>query len=110
MSTIENINEQFQELQGQNGHGRLWPIEQQAFETFKKLGIPTAKHEEWKYTRVGNLFNKDYQIQGSQAGNFLKELEFESLRLPFHQPANELVFVNGVYSNALSKISSKGIE
>ena len=26
------------------------------------MGIPTVRHEEWKYTRISSLFNKEYQF------------------------------------------------
>ena len=48
---------------------------------FNKLGIPTAKHEEWKYTRIGGLFNKEYQFrQLDDSIDFTEELN--AFRLP----------------------------
>ena len=57
---IETIKERFQQLQSNNGHSPLTSIEQSAFNTFNELGIPTVRHEEWKYTRVSALFDKEY--------------------------------------------------
>ena len=62
MNTIDNIKEKFQELQAVNGHN-LKSLEQNAFDAFNKMGIPTSRHEEWKYTRIGSVFNKDLQFK-----------------------------------------------
>ena len=71
------------------------------------MGIPTCRHEEWKYTRIGSLFNKEYQF----TGNSNRCHSLQQTWMPFDcrvmKQANELVFVNGIYSHALSTIRSK---
>ena len=42
-----------------------------------KVGIPTARHEEWKYTRIGGLFNKEYQFPVVKVA---KQLSTEELK------------------------------
>ena len=37
-------------------------LREHAFQTFSNMGIPGSKHEEWKYTRVAGLFNKEFQL------------------------------------------------
>jgi Fe-S cluster assembly protein SufD len=72
------------------------------------MGIPTVKHEEWKYTRIGGLFNKDYQFPVSrQSIVALTPADISAFQLPGHEEANELVFVNGFYSSTLSTIRSE---
>lgn len=104
---IDTIKEQYHQLQAKNGNSVLTSIEQNAFDTFTKLGVPTAKHEEWKYTRISSLFNKDYAL-GQKPVTFSKE-EMAGVRLPGHEQANELVFVNGHYSASLSVVRSAGL-
>lgn len=104
---IETIKEQYQQLQAKNGNSVLTSMEQNAFDTFARLGVPTAKHEEWKYTRISSLFNKDYALLQDPAA-FTKE-EMAGIRLPGHEEANELVFVNGLYSASLSVIRSSDL-
>ncbi|MFC0772349.1 Fe-S cluster assembly protein SufD [Terrimonas alba] len=104
---IDTIKEQYQQLQAKNGNSVLTSIEQNAFDTFTKLGVPTAKHEEWKYTRISSLFNKDYALVQAPV-TFSKE-EMAGIRLPGHEEANELVFVNGLFSASLSVIRSAGL-
>ena len=85
---------------------RLAHIEQNAFDAFNKMGIPTAKHEEWKYTRITGLFNKDFEFipRGHESPFTVKDIK--NVRLPGYEQASELVFVNGFYSPALSTIRS----
>jgi Fe-S cluster assembly protein SufD len=102
MNTIDKIKERFE--QEQNGsNGKLRVIEQNAFDAFNRLGIPGAKHEEWKYTRIGNVFNKEFEIKPAAE---ITATDLNAIRLPGHEQANELVFVNGLYSPDLSIIRS----
>jgi Fe-S cluster assembly protein SufD len=105
MNTIEQIRERFQEQQAQ-GNNPLQAMERTAFGEFDRLGIPTSRHEEWKYTRLGTVFNKEYRFTpGSLAPSFTAT-DLVTLRLPGHEEANALVFVNGVYAEHLSVIRS----
>jgi len=62
MNTIENIKQVFQRLQSQNGSSVLTPIEKKAYDVFNKLGVPTVKNEEWKYTRISSVFNREFKL------------------------------------------------
>jgi Fe-S cluster assembly protein SufD len=105
MSTIENIKERYHFLQSVAGGRSLLPLEQHAFETFNKVGIPTSRNEEWKYTRIGNLFNKEFSFTDNDTTFNVND--FEALRMPGHENANEIVFINGIYSSSLSNIRSE---
>jgi Fe-S cluster assembly protein SufD len=105
MNTIETIKERYNQLQSQKSGSVLAPLEQKAFETFNQLGVPTVRHEEWKYTRINSLFNKEFAITTSS----FSEQDFDAIRLPGHEHANELVFVNGIYNASLSVIRSAAI-
>jgi Fe-S cluster assembly protein SufD len=109
MNTIEIIKERYQELQSSNGSSVLTPIEQNAFNTFNTLGIPTVKNEEWKYTRISSVFNKEYAFNPENLSSTLTESDLNSIRFPGNQEANELVFVNGLYSSRLSIIRSENL-
>ncbi|HVY74712.1 MAG TPA: Fe-S cluster assembly protein SufD [Puia sp.] len=104
MNTIEHIKERFnEEALAQKGH--LAGLRREAFADFNRLGLPGTRNEEWKYTRVAGLFSKDYQLPASGSSGLSAE-DLQSLRLPGHEAANELVFINGIYSPALSAIRS----
>ena len=105
MNTIEYFKERFDQLQAADSDGGFVNIRNKAFADFSKMGIPTVKHEEWKYTRVSSLFNKEYEFPVNKAA-LLTPKEVDAVRLPGHEHANELVFVNGKISLPLSKIIS----
>ena len=42
------------------------------------MGIPTAKHEEWKYTRISSLFNKEYELSADQPGDLLSDADLDA--------------------------------
>ncbi len=102
MSNLEYIKEQFDQLQAKDSNSGLQSIRKKGFDSFTRLGIP-VKHEEWKYTRISPLFNKEYKLNGGTAVSW-KDLE--EIRLPGHEQATELVFVNGIFSFPLSTIRS----
>ena len=106
MNTIENIKERFQQRLLIEEGSQLVHIEKNAFDTFTKMGIPTVKHEEWKYTRITGLFNKDFEFAPGGPATSFSSNDLDSVRLPGHEEANELVFVNGFYSASLSTIRS----
>jgi Fe-S cluster assembly protein SufD len=92
-----------------DNRGGLDSLREQAFQTFSSMGIPGSKHEEWKYTRVAGLFNKDFQMPGDPLTGSVQLEDLNGLRLPGHELASELVFVNGFYSFSLSTIRDNGI-
>lgn len=106
MGTIEYFEKKFDQLQSTDKNNQLSSIRQEAFSVLSKVGIPTARHEEWKYTRIGGLFNKEYQFP---VATQFSAAELNPLRLPGHENANEIVFVNGLFSSTLSSIRSKGL-
>jgi len=74
----------------------------EAIQNFEKLGFPTIKHEEWKYSSLNNLIK--------QAFDFNVKTEFgvddvAALEIP-HLQGNILYFVNGIYNAALSRVVS----
>ncbi|MGV3527355.1 MAG: Fe-S cluster assembly protein SufD [Flavisolibacter sp.] len=108
MNMTEMLTKQFETLQQSDKDNALSPLREKAFGDFSRQGIPTVRHEEWKYTRVSGLFNKEYSLS-SPAASFTAD-DLQALRLPGHDEANELVFVNGFYAPALSNIRSAEIE
>jgi Fe-S cluster assembly protein SufD len=106
MNTIEYFKERFDQIQSENGSNGLGSLRQAAFNAFSKMGIPTVKHEEWKYTRISGAFNKEYKFPVNRMVNHLSEDDLKAIRLPGSEQANELVFVNGIFSFPLSVIPS----
>lgn len=109
MNTIELIKERYQQLQSNNGSSALTPLEQEAYHAFTELGIPTVKNEEWKYTRISGAFNKGYAFNPESYAATVYASDVDPFRLPGYEDANELVFVNGLYSSSLSTIRSSAL-
>ena len=108
MDTNNFFTEHFNKLQSQVGNGNLQELRQKAFHSFNEKGIPLGRNEEWKYTRISNLFNKQYTFPLQLTS--ISEQDLKELRLPGHEAANELVFVNGLFSEVLSKIRSASLQ
>ena len=106
MNMIETIKQKYHQLQSNNGSSPLTSIEQNAFNTFSSLGVPTVKHEEWKYTRIGSVLNKEYSFNPETIASAFSSTDLEQVRLPGFENANELIFVNGLYSERLSTVRS----
>ena len=109
MSTIDTIKERYKQVQSNNGSSVLTPLEQKAFNTFDQIGIPTVRHEEWKYTRIGSVMNKELTFTPGNLSAYYTVADLNAVRLPGHEEANELVFINGIYSQALSTIRSASL-
>ncbi|MFT3933186.1 MAG: Fe-S cluster assembly protein SufD [Chitinophagaceae bacterium] len=102
------IKERFDQLQLNDKGDSLQAVRRNAFDAFSKMGIPGSKHEEWKYTRIAGLFNKEY-IFAEAAAKTISADKLNAVRLPGFENANELVFVNGIFSSQLSNIRSKAL-
>ena len=107
MDTLAYFKEHFEQLQLKNEGSGLGEIRQKAFFAFNEKGIPTARHEEWKYTRVGTLFNIEYEFPVRPA--IISENDLNAVRLPGHENSNELFFVNGIFSETFSTVRSDGL-
>ncbi|RYZ56028.1 MAG: Fe-S cluster assembly protein SufD [Sphingobacteriales bacterium] len=87
-------------------HGSpLAAMQREALADLDNWGIPTSRHEEWKYTRIGSLFNKTFDIHSGHAA----AVSPTGNRLPGSAEANELFFVNGRFDPEQSTVKSKGL-
>lgn len=88
-------------------NGTLSSFRQSNWETFIALGLPNAKHEEWKYTKIKQLF-KDNLLY--DAFNSTDDIEPNTFKLAGMDNANIVVFVNGFFQEKLSSFTdSKNI-
>jgi len=60
MNNIAYYTKQFDKLP--TAKGKIYSLRNKAIADFAALGIPTLRNEEWKYTRISALFNKEYSI------------------------------------------------
>ena len=78
-------------------------LRKQAIASFDKLGFPTVKNEDWKYTNIKQLFEIDFTA-GSTAGVTKKDVDALHIK---GLNENIIVLVNGVYSEKLSYIKKQ---
>jgi len=97
MNTKSYIKVRYEQLKGEQHSPALDTIRESGFSAFSQMGIPTVKHEEWKYTRISPLFDKDF-LFGNAIPHGISVDDFKSLRLAGADNANELVFVNGIFT------------
>jgi len=106
MTNITYFKDQFEALTATDSPSTIRDISSAAFETFNQSGLPTYKLEEWKYTNINSLFDKDYQFSKDNSRETLSPSAVQALNLPGQNEANELYFINGRFTPGLSKIIS----
>ena len=110
MDTIAYFKERFDQLQQNPVNEHISSLRDEAFRTFEQTGIPTVKHEEWKYTRINDFFNQDYHFTTDLTEQGFTAADLEPLQLPGHTEANLIVFVNGHFHQELSHTRSEELE
>jgi Fe-S cluster assembly protein SufD len=83
-------------------------IRKKAIHIFEEKGFPTKREEDWKYTSLKSILNKDYCV--FPKGN--KEVKFKKVRNYFLYDIDsyKLVFIDGVYSSFLSETTHEGLD
>lgn len=77
-------------------------LQDDAMKHFSRMGFPTIKNEEWKYTNLSALINKEFQFPVLQ-----KEVSKEEVmkQFPFIQNSICVVIENGNLNNKASSIN-----
>lgn len=91
MSFINTLDSDFSNLKD---------IREKALNNFQSLGVPTPKHEEWKFTNIKRVFDVDYT---KGASSTLSSDDIESVFIPSLE-GNKIVFINGQYSAEYSSL------
>jgi Fe-S cluster assembly protein SufD len=79
----------------------LHELRKKAIDTFVAQGFPTIRNEEWKYTNVMQIVNKEYVSPTVDESTLADTVTKNDI---FGGSANLVVFVNGHYSSVLSSI------
>ncbi len=103
MSLIENIGKQFASI----GDTHVAGLRKNAFHAFEKLGIPSNRHEEWKYTNIKTKLSEHLSLipvdskVNAAVKNYIASLPPYAFRI---------VFLNGIFHPELSIVPDmKGI-
>jgi Fe-S cluster assembly protein SufD len=107
--TTEYLEKQFGQLRSASNNDSLTSVREEAFANFTRLGIPSSRNEEWKYTRIGGVLNKELSVPVNKQAAAITDADLTSVRLPGYENANELVFINGQYSPERSRIISSAL-
>jgi Fe-S cluster assembly protein SufD len=89
------------------GRGPAWlkELRESAIASFGKLGFPTTRDEDWKYTNIHPIVSTIFERDGGTAKHSRAVSAAEVFALSFADPiSNRLVFVNGAYSAELSSL------
>ena len=102
------IEQEFAKLDSLSGPTWLREHRKESFETFKKLGIPNRKDEQWKYTNAKAFAADEFSLsQHAELPSIISTSCVEILAEDIN-----LVFVNGQLNEDLSQLSSlpEGLE
>ena len=75
--------------------------------SFKEQGYPTTRHEEWKYTSVRSLLDREYNSAFMPPRGYIVTSDLQDWWRSYTDPT-VLVFVNGHLSKELSSVPSNG--
>ena len=102
MSELKELIQDKLSKESFSGNGSLKALSQKGLELFNEQGIPTVKHEEWKYARIKNVFSDKMILNGTTS---LNAENIKSYLLEGNLAKNVIVFINGVYNKSLSTIT-----
>jgi Fe-S cluster assembly protein SufD len=95
----------YQENGAAGGPAWLRELRESAIASFGKLGFPTTRDEDWKYTNVDPIISTAFERSGRIAKNHSAVGADEIFALSFTDPtSNRMVFINGAYFPELSSL------
>ncbi len=107
MDFAENIQSEFALLEKETGNLPAFELRKKALAAFEQLGIPTTKHEEWKYTNIKTKLSKEFVLTPVESQvsavvkNYIASLPPYSFRI---------IFLNGIFHPELSIVPDlKGV-
>jgi Fe-S cluster assembly protein SufD len=80
-------------------------VREQAVTNFEKLGFPTTKKEEWRFTNIASIAKADFKIAEKKNSPTVSIEDIEPFLLANWQGAR-IVFIDGFYSEHLSDIKN----
>ncbi len=89
-----------------NMNTAIHDIRSEALQNFEKLGFPTKKLEEWKYTSLNAVLKNDFSIFPNKENS----IEFADVKKYFIHDIDtyKVVFIDGKYSSFLSDTTHDG--
>ena len=103
MPLLENIQNNFAPFLDHLKENFLEEKRKNALSQFYKSGFPTKKDEEYKYTNIKEIIEKDYQFSPSKEHQISAE-KLKNLRLG-EEDFDCMIFINGAFQAGLSSVS-----
>ncbi|MFT4563200.1 MAG: Fe-S cluster assembly protein SufD [Gammaproteobacteria bacterium] len=104
----DQLAEQFQQhaasLPGA-GKTRVADFRREAFTRFEKMGLPTVRQEDWKYTDIRSLRESDYVALGAPEPIVSNAIKLSDLPLPIFS-THVAVFLDGKFDPNLSSLDA----
>jgi Fe-S cluster assembly protein SufD len=107
LTTDKNITTQIASFVKQKTNVESDTIRKEAFENFQRLGIPHSKHEEYKYTPIARILEKNFNFIPSAASGPISSIDQFLIK---GIDADTIVFIDGVFSKDHSKITSSDVQ
>jgi len=100
----------FEASPGVNGPAWLGELRATGLAAFKQAGFPTGTrgNEQWKYTNVGPIGRATFDLPSAKAAEAVSLAHVKAVS-PWDDSWSRLVFVDGLYSEALSATPADGI-
>lgn len=101
---LDKVLQDFKEVSaGLNGKMELPfnKVKSNAAENLKRLGFPSTRHEEWKYSNVKKIVDSEFEFHPSS--RFTRE-DLESLDIPKAE-GTILHFINGIFHADISTVA-----
>jgi len=106
-----NIASYFLELENKgilDLESNIHKIRTKALTDFEKLGFPTKKEEDWKYTSLKKILNQEYELFSNKENT--PELKEVKKHFVHEIDSYKIVFVDGIFSSFLSDTSHQGMD
>jgi len=106
MNFIRNFDQQ--KLLNHKTPAWLKTLRQQAWQRFAQTGFPTVKEEEWKYTNIAPIAERQFELIFENG----QPRDSEALKDYLNPDELNLTFINGIFSPGLSNVNDlpKGVE
>ncbi|KMQ72052.1 Fe-S cluster assembly protein SufD [Chryseobacterium koreense] len=108
MALLENIQQNFTEFLSRQKNSSLNEERNVALKKFFQLGFPTKKDEEYRFTNLKEVTEKNYNFFPAE-GNSISQEMIDELHFG-EEDFDWVTFINGKYHPSLSKITSEMVE
>lgn len=108
MPLLDNIQQNIQKFSDQTNQDSFSEKRKVALSQFLDKGFPTKKDEEYKYTSLKEITEKDYNFFPTE-NHTISEEKLKELSLG-EEDFDRMIFINGIFRKDLSSITNENAE